>query len=255
MTRAAIYIRVSTEKQVDEGYSLQFQEEKCMKKIEYEEWELVNIYRDEGISGKLDKTSRPGLNQMLEDAKVGLFDTLVFYSIDRLSRDTANMLNLFNELESYNVKMCCLREKFETDTPTGKFFLTILAATAQLDRDHILEKTEHGREARRKIDGEMGGKLPYGYMRTSNGIEIDKDRAKTVKLMFILRNKYKRSYRQIAEYINENIDEYSKPGSGKRWNQSSIRKIILNNVDKYEGSLRNDSEVNWPKIDIYLPKN
>ena len=98
------------------------------------------------------------------------------------------MLNSVDELTSYGVSLVSCKESLDTTSPTGQFVLSMFAALAQLERDTIVARTSDGREERAKIDGERGGRVPLGYIRTDDGIAIDKHGAKIVKRIFALRD-------------------------------------------------------------------
>jgi DNA invertase Pin-like site-specific DNA recombinase len=102
------------------------------------DFQLINEYIDEGISGKTDK--RPGLNTLVRDAKLGRFKVVIIHSIDRLGRSTKHLLNLLDELRHYGVSIISIRENLDFSTPTGQMALTMIAAVAQLEAQLISER-------------------------------------------------------------------------------------------------------------------
>lgn len=103
-------------------------------------FEIYNEYVDHGISGSKGKEARPALNQMIEDAKAKKFNHLLVYSIDRLSRNVRNFLNLMFELKGYKVNLISIREHMDLESPIGLATLTILGAVAELEKNQISER-------------------------------------------------------------------------------------------------------------------
>ena len=100
--------------------------------------EVFKEYVDAGVSGV--RESRPGLDQMVRDARVGRFKLIAVAGIDRLGRSTRHILNLIHELSGYGVSLVSLRESIDFSTPTGQATLTILAAIAALERELLRER-------------------------------------------------------------------------------------------------------------------
>ena len=96
-----IYIRVSTEEQAREGFSLGEQEEKLRQLCEYKEYKIFNVYKDAGISAK-DMEHRPAFQQMLEDMRAGKINYIVAYKLDRVTRSLRDLEELITQLEQYN---------------------------------------------------------------------------------------------------------------------------------------------------------
>jgi len=119
----------------------------------------------------------------------------------------------------------------------------VFAALAQLERDNIVERTTSGRDERGKIDGEKGGRLPYAYIRTPDGIEIDKMKAGAVRVVFKARKRGS-SLRAIAALLNA---AGTAGPSGGVWHASSVAEV-LKNEDAYRGGRRGESESTWPRM-------
>jgi site-specific DNA recombinase len=242
--KAAIYTRVSTVKQVNEGFGLDTQKHRCTMMAEMKGWPIVKEYSDEGLSGTLDSKQRKGLGDMLEDAKNKLFDVLIFYSLDRLGRTTSIVLKTIEQLTNMNIKIVSCKESIDTSSPTGVFVLTIFAALAQLERDTIVTRMKEGKNERIKLDGECGGVLPYGYCRVDGKVSINPDESHIINSIFQAYYISKISMRKIAELLNK---EEIKPPKGNIWYGQTIHKI-LQKREKYSGGSRNGSQVNWPVI-------
>lgn len=183
--RAALYIRVSTEEQSKEGYSLAAQKEKCAKFIESQpDWDLVKIYADPGVSAK--DLNRPGVQQMLEDTKKGFFDVIVVYRLDRLVRRVLDLHNLLDDFEKNNVKFKSVTEVFDTTTAMGKFFITIVGAMAEWERDNLSERVSMGMEQIVREGKWKGGEVGYGHKWDRNEQEfvVVEEEAKNLIMMY-----------------------------------------------------------------------
>ena len=101
--RAAIYIRVSTEEQANEGYSIDAQKEKLTALCKSQDWQVYEIYADEGFSAK--DLNRPGIQRLLQDAEQRKFDIIVFYKLDRLSRSLKDLTSLIDKFEKLSIKI------------------------------------------------------------------------------------------------------------------------------------------------------
>jgi len=161
--KVALYIRVSTQEQANEGYSVGEQTDRLKKYAEAMDWQVYKIYVDPGYSGG--NTDRPGLNEMIKDVKTGEIDKVVVYKLDRLSRSQLDTLYLIEKVFLANdTDFVSMSENFDTSTPFGRAMIGILAVFAQLEREQIKERMSMGREARAK-EGKWGGgaTVPVGY--------------------------------------------------------------------------------------------
>lgn len=243
MTKAAIYTRVSTTDQVDNGYGLEVQQTKCEAMATVKDFEIVATLSDDGISGTKDETERPGLASLLQMAEDKEIDCVIVHALDRLGRNTQLVLSLVEKLETLGIDLISCKESLDTTSPTGRFVLRMFASLGELERDNIVERTTSGRDARGKIDGEKGGSVPFGYTRLT-GLVIDNDRAEVVKEIFNRKDNLNWSMLKIANWLNE---QGIKTVRGKKWYSSSV-KVVLGNRAKYQGGLRGDSQEAWPKI-------
>ena len=161
--RVAIYVRVSTQEQAKEGYSVGEQIDRLRKFAEAHDWVIVKIYTDAGHSGA--NTDRPALQNMIEDLKAGKIDKVLVYKLDRLSRSQKDTLELIEDVFlPNNTDFESMTEKLDTSTPQGRLFLGILAAFAQLEREMISERMSMGMYARVKEGKWRGGaQVPFGY--------------------------------------------------------------------------------------------
>lgn len=147
--KAGLYLRVSTSEQTTLNQELELQE--YCKRNNYE---IYKIYKDEGVSGS--KTSREGLDLMLQDMRAGYFDCVICWKFDRLGRSTAHLLQVLEELKNKNVRLIATSQNIDTNTPMGKFFFTILSGFAEMEREMIVERIRLGLQRRKKQGKAIG---------------------------------------------------------------------------------------------------
>lgn len=132
---SAIYIRVSTEDQAREGYSLEVQKEYLESFATREGYEVFKVYCDDGISAY--STRRPALQALLADAKAKRFGLVLVHKIDRFSRNLKDMLNLVDELSKYGVGFRSATEPFDSTTSAGKLMFQQLGSFAEFERNRL----------------------------------------------------------------------------------------------------------------------
>jgi len=157
--KAVGYVRVSTDEQVAEGVSLENQEARIRAYAESQDWELAQIYREEGYSGRI--MDRPELQRMLQDIRAGGIGVVLVYKVDRITRRQKDLWNLLeDEFEPNDVGFKSVVEPFDTTTASGKAFLGKLGVFAQLERDTIAERTKDALEMKSR-NGEYLAHLPW----------------------------------------------------------------------------------------------
>ena len=183
MKKVAIYVRVSTQEQVD-GYSIQEQIERLTKYCEAHGWMLVGSYTDPGYSGA--NTDRPALQKLFADAKRGCFDTVLVYKLDRLSRSQKDTMYIIEDIFlKSDIDFISMNENFDTSTPFGRAMIGILSVFAQLERDQIKERTAMGQVGRAK-SGKWSGssRPPIGYDYKNGELIINEYEAMQVRLVY-----------------------------------------------------------------------
>ena len=160
MRRAALYIRVSTLEQAQEGYSVGEQRERLIAYCKAQDWLIADIYVDGGYTGS--NLNRPGIQKLMSETEK--FDVVLVYKLDRLSRSQRDTLYLIEEIFRPNkVDFVSMQESFDTSSPFGKAMIGLLAVFAQLEREQIKERTWMGRVARAKTGlHHGGGNIPIG---------------------------------------------------------------------------------------------
>ena len=173
MKRVALYIRVSTAEQAAEGYSIDEQTVRLTKCCEAHGWILVKVYTDPGYSGA--KMDRPALQQLFRDIRHGLFDTVLVYKLDRLSRSQKDTMYIIEDVFTANhIDFISMNENFDTSTPFGRAMVGILSVFAQLERDQIKERMQMGLDARAKEGYYHGGPYaPIGYDYANQELSIN----------------------------------------------------------------------------------
>ena len=227
--RACIYIRVSTEAQESDGYSLEEQERLCKASIESKEWSYTETYCDGGYSGK--SMERPALQRMMSDVREGKVDAVFIYKLDRLSRSQKDTLTIIEDVLLPNkVDIVSLKETLDTSTPWGRAMIGILASFNQLDRETIVMRTTMGRRAKAKSGGWTGGTTPYGYRTDGKELVVDEVEAEMVREVFRMRGEGL-SYRKIADAL-EASGYIGREGVPIKYTTVGS---ILNNEDLYRG--------------------
>ena len=161
MKIAGIYIRVSTEDQAREGFSLGEQKEKLLQLCKFKEYEVYKIYEDAGISAK-DMEHRPQFKEMLEDMRQGKINYIVAYKLDRITRSVRDLEELISQLENNNCYLVCDRDDVNTSTANGRFFVRMLTVLSQLEIEIVSERTKFGLNGAIK-SGHIPGVRPFGY--------------------------------------------------------------------------------------------
>jgi site-specific DNA recombinase len=158
----AVYLRVSTEEQ-RERQSIATQREFGERYCHLHDLSVYRVYADDGVSGTVPLEQRPDGGQILRDARLGKFDQLLVFKLDRLGRETRLILNAVAELEKLGVRIRSMTEEFDTGTSTGRLMLTMLSGFASHERDVIRERSMGGTNRLAEAGAWLGGIVPYGY--------------------------------------------------------------------------------------------
>lgn len=220
---AAVYIRVSTEDQAREGFSLGEQKEKLLQLCAFKGYEVFKIYEDAGISAK-DMEHRPAFQEMLSDMKKGKINYIVAYKLDRVTRSVRDLEELISVLEQYNCFLVCDRDDVNTSTANGRFFVRMLTVLSQLEIEIVSERTKFGLNGAIK-SGHLPGVLALGYKKDGNKKTIIDETTKPVIERIFKMYLEGKSFQQISNIFNE--EELLKP---KKWKDTTIQKIIDNKI-------------------------
>tara|TARA_R110000868_G_scaffold371111_1_gene634604 strand:+ start:542 stop:1258 length:717 start_codon:yes stop_codon:yes gene_type:complete len=206
--KAVAYIRVSTDRQ---DISIEAQESKVRSIADVKNLELCEVIvdRDE-FSGDL---NRPGMQRLLEMVKNRQINAVVIYRLDRLTRSTRDAINLVEMFDKHKVALVSVIESLDTKTPSGMFFVTMIAAIAELERRNTSDRTTMALR-HIKAQGFPAGPAPYGFSAQSRPLLED---GKTRKRMLLVENPEEQhtirvildlhskgeSYRNIADSLND----------------------------------------------------
>ena len=218
MNKAIGYVRVSTEGQATEGVSLEAQRAKIAAWCAVNDYELVAIFEDAGLSGaRMDR--REGLRMALQAAGKGV--ALVTYSISRLARSTRDMLTIADQLERKGADLVSLTEKIDTTTAAGKMVFRLLSVMAEFERDLIAERTK-GALAHKKATGQVYAPTPFGFEAIEGRLVEVKREAAIVADILRMRESGS-SLAAIADDLNARGIEGKRGG---RWFPSTVRYLV-----------------------------
>ena len=230
--KIAIYIRVSTEDQAKEGYSLEVQREYLESFAKREGYEVIKVYCDDGISAY--STRRKALQQLLQDAKDKKFELVLVYKIDRFSRNLKDLLTLVDELFSYGIGFKSATEPFDSTTSAGKLMFQQLGSFAEFERNRISERVFPGMIKGVQQGNWQGARFsPFGYTynKVKKLLEIEKREADIVKLIYTMYLAGK-STQDIAAYLNK---KKYQTRTGKQFYNKFICDILKNRI--YTGKI------------------
>lgn len=220
--KAAIYIRVSTQMQIDKD-SLQVQKRELIAYADYilgiKEYE---VFDDPGYSGK--NTDRPKFQEMMRRLRTGEFSHLLVWKIDRISRNLLDFSAMYKELQQIGVTFVSKNEQFDTSSAIGEAMLKIILVFAELERNMTSERVTAVMISRAKEGKWNGGNIPYGYSweKATKTISINEKEVRTVRLLFELFDE-KRGLKQIANALN---DRGLRSRKGNKWNPVTVHHIL-----------------------------
>lgn len=245
MKKVALYVRVSTARQDQEGYSIPLQKERLIAYCKAKGWVVAGIFIDPGHSGS--SLDRPGMVSLMEAVEAGKFDAVLVYKLDRLSRSQKDTLYLIEDVFMANkTDFVSLQESFDTTTIYGRAMVGILSVFAQMERETITERTLMGRAGRAE-DGlwHGGGTDPIGYDYIDGGLVINEEEAKQVRRVYRF---YAAGY-SVTE-ISRRMDGYrTKHGD---WSHTSTIGNVLDNP-LYAGRVHFDGVLAFGKHDPIVP--
>ena len=228
--RAAIYIRVSTEDQAREGYSLAAQEEMLHAYCEAQGYTVADVYSDDGFSGK--NTNRPSYRRMMEERDS--WDCLLVLKMDRIHRNSKNFMAMMDDLEGWGKTFTSSTESLDTSNALGRFVMDMIQRIGQLESEQIGERTYMGmREKAESGKGILGFRVPYGYSLSDGILHVVEEEADSVRWMF---SSYLEgmSLSNLSYALNNRKDSTTR--FGNPWTVYNVRTILHNPV--YIGLLR-----------------
>ena len=221
--RAGIYIRVSTEDQAREGFSLPEQESRLREFCNFKRYEIYKVYKDAGISAKNDK--RPAYQEMLEDVKNKKINVIVAFKLDRLTRSVYDIEKLMKTVNDLECDIDCLADESNTTTSNGRMVMRIMTSVSQNEIEKCSERTKLGLAGAIK-QGHIPGPLPLGYQRINRKM-IPNPLTKDIVVRLYDLYLEGKSYQTIANIYNK------EQVLGKiNWLDSTISRMITNEIYK-----------------------
>jgi site-specific DNA recombinase len=219
-----IYMRVSTEDQAREGFSLPEQKERLEAYCKFNSYKIVEYYTDAGISAKTGNF-RPEYDRMLEDGKQGKINMIIALKLDRITRSTRDWETLMDYLEKYNINIAFVNDDINTTTANGKMVSRIMMSVSQNEIERTSERTIIGLEGAIK-QGHIPARAPLGYKHIDKKLVPD---PLTKDIVIRIYNLYFEglTYNTIAKLFNKEKVLYK-----TNWKDTSILKIITNVIYK-----------------------
>lgn len=223
--RAIAYVRVSTEEQATEGVSIGAQEAAVRAYCTMRALDLVDVVIDAGVSAGKALATRDGGARVLAAVKRGDVSAVVAYKLDRLFRDCADCLTVTREWDRGDVALHLIDmggQAIDTSTAMGRFFLTVMAGAAEMERNLIRERTTAAM-AHMRSKGERVGEVPYGYRLAADGHTLEREPAEQACVALV------RAYRTEGlsiRAIAARLDAEAVPARGGRWHPTTVARLL-----------------------------
>jgi DNA invertase Pin-like site-specific DNA recombinase len=226
--RAIGYVQVSTAGQAADGVSLDAQRSKIEAWCEVNDYRLVAVHSDAGLSGSR-ADNRPGLCAALDAAcnpgAPGKGGALVVYSLSRLARSTTDAIAIADRLHRAGADLVSLSERIDTTTAAGKMVFRMLAVLAEFERDLVSERTTAALSLKR-ANGQRVGTVPYGFDLAADGSTLIPNEAEQAVIADI---RAMRAARTTLEAIADNLTARrvpTKTGRSTRWTHQAVARIL-----------------------------
>ena len=222
--KCGLYMRVSTEDQAREGFSLPEQKERLESFCKFKSYEIVDYYEDAGISAKTGN-HRPEFERLKDDIKAKKINTIVALKLDRITRSIYDWENLMTFLDENNAYLDCVNDEINTTSANGKMISRLLMSVSQNEIERTSERTKVGLAGAIKC-GHIPHIAPLGYKHENKKLVIDYSTKDIVVRIFDLYyNGY--SYQKISNLFNE-----EKVLGKTNWRDSTIQTILENEIYK-----------------------
>jgi len=225
--KAIIYCRVSTSEQAEEGVSLDAQESKLRAYCALRGLDVAAVVVDAGVSAGKPLDARDGGRRVLDAVRTGEAGAVVAYKLDRLFRNAADCLAVTDGWDRRGVALHLVDmggQALDTSTAMGRFFLTIMAGAAEMERNLIRERTAGAMAHKRSRLEFCGGQAPYGYRVAADGRTLETNPAEQT-IVETIRELHAAglSLRKIAAALT---DRGFVPRSGGRWYGETVRSVL-----------------------------
>lgn len=231
-----LYLRVSTEDQAKEGFSLPEQKERLEALCKFKGYKIYDYYTDAGISAKTGN-HRPEFDRLIYDAKNGKINTVIALKLDRLSRSIYDWENLLKTSEKYGFDLVCANDDINTTTANGKMVTRIMMSVSQNEIERTSERTKVGMTGAIK-QGHIPAVCPIGFKRVDKKLvpdQLTKDIVIRIFNLYFEGN----SYSTIANIFNK-----EKVLDKTDWRDVRILKILSNEI--YKGDYVSGKTLNKP---------
>jgi len=202
--RAALYIRVSTDEQVREGYSLEAQKAHLLEYAKKNGYSVVGLYADEGITARKSYKKRKEFMRLISDVEAGKIDLILFIKLDRWFRSVADYYKIQEILDAYGVGWRSTTEQYDTTTASGRLYINIRLAVAQDEADRTSERIKFVFDRKVAESQIISGRVPLGYKVKDKRLVIDEAGAEVVRraydLYLSLRGRRATIYQMRDEY-------------------------------------------------------
>lgn len=222
--KCGLYMRVSTEDQAREGFSLPEQKERLETFCKFKGYEIVDYYQDAGISAKTGNY-RPEFERLKEDIKSKKINTIISLKLDRITRSIYDWENLITFLDENEAYLDCANDEVNTTTANGKMVARLLMSVSQNEIERTSERTKIGLAGAIK-QGHIPHVAPLGYKHENKTLVIDySTKDVVVKIYELYYEGY--SYKKISNIFNE-----EKVLGKDNWRDSTIQTILENEIYK-----------------------
>ena len=234
--KCGLYMRVSTEDQAREGFSLPEQKERLEAFCKFKGYEIIDYYEDAGISAKTGN-HRPEFERLKDDIKAKRINTIVALKLDRITRSIYDWENLMTFLDENNAYLDCVNDEINTTSANGKMISRLLMSVSQNEIERTSERTKVGMAGAIK-NGHIPHKAPLGYKHEDRKLVIDYSTKDIVVRIFELYYNGL-SYKKISNLFNE-----EKVLGRDNWRDSTIVTILENEI--YKGDFVHGKRTNHP---------
>ena len=222
--KCGLYMRVSTEDQAREGFSLPEQKERLESFCKFKGYEIIDYYQDAGISAKTGN-HRPEFERLKDDIKAKRINTIVALKLDRITRSIYNWENLMTFLDENDAYLDCVNDEINTTSANGKMISRLLMSVSQNEIERTSERTKVGLAGAIKC-GHIPHIAPLGYKHEDKKLVIDyATKDVIVRIFDLYYNGY--SYQKISNLFNE-----EKVLGKDNWRDSTIQNILENEIYK-----------------------
>lgn len=246
--KVAVYCRVSTIEQAEEGYSIDEQERLLVQYCENHGYEVYKVFSDKGISGK-DIRHRPAMIALLKEANEKRFDMVISWKINRMSRSLKDAIEIVETLKANGISYRSYTEPFETDSASGKMQFQMMALVGEFERNAISQNVKMGMCAKARAGEWCGGAAPLGY----DCRPVENTEGKKRKSKLVINEKEAEIVREIFHLCAEGrgfkaiVNELNRKGhrtkKGNHFGVVQVRDVLLNPI--YIGKIRYNVRRDW----------